>query len=157
MFCPSLSRQVVPPIQILIVPAAVEYVWIHSHCRRCVACGKLHSKVFISMKCLNSSHFAGPEKGGYYHEMFLRGKQFLSWHICRFKLKGTGRRQPSSFKNFPDFSTLPAIPKEILSAIGNNSEIVCGKSGSSPCFPNVANMVLPLSGLNAQPVWSLVM
>jgi len=77
--------------------------------------------------------------------MFLRGKQFLSWHIRRIKVKGNGRRQPTSSKNYPHFSALPGIPKDNLSAPGNDAGTVRGKSGPSlPCFADV----LPLPGLD---------
>ena len=54
--------------------------------------------------------FAGPDKGGYYHEMFLRGKQFLAERIARIKLKGTRSRKPSTPKNEPNFYRWPSLP-----------------------------------------------
>jgi len=57
------------------------------------------------------SVYQGSEKGGYYHEMFLRGKQFLAKQIPRCKTKGTGVRKKYSSKNYLDFSDLPPMPE----------------------------------------------
>jgi len=48
----------------------------------------------------------GLDKGGYYHEMFLRGKAFLSPRIMRVKVKGTGVRARSNPEQEPDLWTL---------------------------------------------------
>jgi len=52
----------------------------------------------------------GPDKGGYYHELFLRGKKSLTLKIHRMKIKGTGvraRSNPSAEPNF--YSMSPVI------------------------------------------------
>jgi hypothetical protein len=46
---------------------------------------------------------AGRDKCGYYHELFLRSKHFLSHRIQRLKIKGTGARKPSSPETEPNF------------------------------------------------------
>jgi hypothetical protein len=48
-------------------------------------------------------HLAGPDKGAYYHELFLRSKPFLSRRIQRTKIKGEGARKPSSPETEPNF------------------------------------------------------
>jgi hypothetical protein len=48
-------------------------------------------------------NLAGRDKCGYYHELFLRGKHFLSYRIQRLKIKGKGVRKPSSPETEPDF------------------------------------------------------
>lgn len=45
----------------------------------------------------------GPDAGGYYHELFLRGKDFLCKKMMRTKVKGTGYKAASSPEHEPDF------------------------------------------------------
>lgn len=45
----------------------------------------------------------GPDRGSYYHELFLRGKKFLCQGINRMKIKGTGARMASNPEQEPDF------------------------------------------------------
>jgi hypothetical protein len=63
----------------------------------------------------NQSHsrygaFSGPNKNFYYHELFLRGKAFLSLHLERKKIKGAASRRLGSREKEPDFSKLPVLP-----------------------------------------------
>jgi len=53
---------------------------------------------------------AGPDKGGYYHELFLRSKPGLAYRIQRHKLKGTGTRKAASPESEPDFYKMPSLP-----------------------------------------------
>jgi hypothetical protein len=48
----------------------------------------------------------GPDRGSYYHELFLRGKKFLCRGIGRMKIKGTGARMASNPDAEPDFYTM---------------------------------------------------
>jgi hypothetical protein len=50
---------------------------------------------------------AGPDKGAYYHELFLRGKQFLAQRIDR--VKGGHRKQHGS-KSEPNFYRIRPLP-----------------------------------------------
>lgn len=52
---------------------------------------------------------SGPDKGSYYHEYFLRGKEFLIHHIIRRKIKGTGARLPSNPNDEPDFYNMTYV------------------------------------------------
>jgi hypothetical protein len=56
--------------------------------------------------------FLGIDKGGYYHELFLRGKQFLAQNIYRIKIKGMGPRRPNPTANLPNLYSLPFLPEE---------------------------------------------
>ena len=56
---------------------------------------------------------SGPDKGGYYHELFLRGKKFLAFRIQRVKIKGTGVRKPSSPHTEPQFYSMPPLKTEV--------------------------------------------
>jgi hypothetical protein len=55
-------------------------------------------------------YLAGRDKGGYYHELFLRSKRFLSHRIQRIKIKGDGARKPSSPETEPNFYIIPFLP-----------------------------------------------
>lgn len=48
----------------------------------------------------------GPDRGSYYHELFLRGKKFLCRGIQRMKIKGTGARMASNPDAEPNFYTM---------------------------------------------------
>jgi len=60
---------------------------------------------------------AGPDKGGYYHELFLRGKVSLAYKLHRIRVKGTGVRLPTNPDNEPNFYALPPLTKDALPAI----------------------------------------
>ncbi|CAJ1936521.1 unnamed protein product [Cylindrotheca closterium] len=51
----------------------------------------------------------GKDNGGYYHELFLRGKVFLAKTMCRTKIKGTKYKAASSPDNEPDFYTMNPV------------------------------------------------
>jgi hypothetical protein len=55
-------------------------------------------------------NFTGRDKGGYYNELFLRSKRFLSYRINRIKIKGTGARKPGSPETEPSFYNAPFLP-----------------------------------------------
>jgi hypothetical protein len=52
----------------------------------------------------------GPDKGGYYHELFLRGKIFLAERMKRIRIKGNGVRAKSNPDAEPDFQSMNPIP-----------------------------------------------
>mmetsp|Transcript_48670 Transcript_48670/g.139944 ORF Transcript_48670/g.139944 Transcript_48670/m.139944 type:complete len:346 (-) Transcript_48670:218-1255(-) len=55
----------------------------------------------------------GRDRGGYYHELFLRDRIFLSHSIQRIKVKGTGVRARSNPDQEPDFWAMPwVLPAE---------------------------------------------
>jgi hypothetical protein len=66
-------------------------------------------------------NLAGRDKGGYYHELFLRNKRFLSHRIQRIKIKGTGARKPGSPESEPNFYIVPYLPSTI--APSKNAEV----------------------------------
>ena len=47
---------------------------------------------------------AGPDRGAYYHEYFLRGRSDLLKTLVRIRIKGTGFKSASSPATEPDFS-----------------------------------------------------
>jgi hypothetical protein len=52
----------------------------------------------------------GHDSGGYYHELFLRGKPFLCKHMVRTKVKGTKFKAASSPNQEPNFYLMVSIP-----------------------------------------------
>lgn len=65
------------------------------------------SKIASFQRQLNLYSFSrltqGPDKGGYYHELFLRGKPALCKSMTRTKVKGTKIRGCSNPQSEPDF------------------------------------------------------
>ncbi len=53
---------------------------------------------------------AGPDKGSYYHELFLRSKKALCRAIHRMKVKGTGCRMASNPRQEPNFYAMEPMP-----------------------------------------------
>lgn len=60
---------------------------------------------------------SGPDKGAYYHELFLRGKSALCHHIYRLRVKGTKIKSASCPENEPNFYQLP--PMESSTSLEN--------------------------------------
>jgi hypothetical protein len=71
------------------------------------------SKVSSFQRQLNLYGFQrltkGPDGGGYYHELFLRGKEFLSQNIQRITVKGTKIRARSNPEQEPNFYEMPWV------------------------------------------------
>lgn len=59
----------------------------------------------------------GIDKGGYYHELFLRGKVSLAYDIHRMRVKGTGVRLPTNPDKEPNFYALPPISDNMVAAL----------------------------------------
>ena len=51
----------------------------------------------------------GQDNKGYYHELFLRGKPFLTKYMARTKVKGTGFKAASSPDMEPDLYSMPHV------------------------------------------------
>lgn len=54
----------------------------------------------------------GPDRGSYYHELFLRNRKFLCEGIKRMKVKGTGARFASNPDQEPDFYKMQSVGLE---------------------------------------------
>lgn len=55
--------------------------------------------------------YLGRDKGGYFHEHFLRGKEELAVKVLRTKFKGTGPRRPNSMESpVPNFYEMTFLP-----------------------------------------------
>jgi hypothetical protein len=55
----------------------------------------------------------GPDRGAYYHELFLRSKQILCRGIYRMKVKGTGSRMASNPDQEPNFYQMSIMPPSV--------------------------------------------
>jgi hypothetical protein len=75
---------------------------------------------------------AGRDKGGYYHELFLRSKRFLSHRIQRIKIKGTGARKPGSPETEPNFYNAPFLPYTSLPIKNTQVSMVSNMLASGP-------------------------
>jgi hypothetical protein len=64
----------------------------------------------------------GRDRGGYYHELFLRGSMFLAHNIHRIKVKGTGVRARSNPEQEPNFWEMPWVSDD------NNKNNSCSES-----------------------------
>lgn len=59
---------------------------------------------------------SGPDKGGYYHELCLRGKPHLCTRIIRTRVKGA-RTKSHVYRSVPNFYEMPALsdsPSQVL-------------------------------------------
>eukprot|EP00339_Tiarina_fusa_P014260 CAMPEP_0117047090 /NCGR_PEP_ID=MMETSP0472-20121206/32559_1 /TAXON_ID=693140 ORGANISM="Tiarina fusus, Strain LIS" /NCGR_SAMPLE_ID=MMETSP0472 /ASSEMBLY_ACC=CAM_ASM_000603 /LENGTH=406 /DNA_ID=CAMNT_0004759689 /DNA_START=100 /DNA_END=1320 /DNA_ORIENTATION=- len=50
---------------------------------------------------------AGPDRGGYYHELFIRGRMDLCKRMARTRVKGNGSKAASSPSTEPNFYAMP--------------------------------------------------
>lgn len=55
---------------------------------------------------------AGRDRGGYYHELFLRNKLFLCQNMTRIRIKGTGIKGKANPASEPDFYSMAPIVHE---------------------------------------------
>jgi hypothetical protein len=78
----------------------------------------------------------GKDKGAYYHELFLRGKEFLSKSITRERVKGTFVKGKSNPATEPDFYGMPFVMANDKGAISTEQNHCCCKGTLSPTpFP----------------------
>mmetsp|Transcript_24999 Transcript_24999/g.30749 ORF Transcript_24999/g.30749 Transcript_24999/m.30749 type:complete len:329 (-) Transcript_24999:185-1171(-) len=55
----------------------------------------------------------GPDRGCYYHELFLRGKKFLCRAMDRVKVKGNGHRVAGNPEQEPNFYLMNPMPSSL--------------------------------------------
>lgn len=79
------------------------------------------SKIASFQRQLNLYGFnrltSGIDKGGYYHELFLKGKVSLAYDIHRMRVKGTRVRLPTNPDEEPNFYALPPIMKNMVASL----------------------------------------
>jgi hypothetical protein len=98
----------------------------------------------------------GPDRGSYYHELFLRGKKFLCRDINRMKIKGTGARMASNPEAEPIFYQMPqlsattdATPATITEDHNTNNDIKSSLSSAVQVMPPLkvtSQLAYPMPG-----------
>jgi len=92
----------------------------------------------------------GPDRGSYYHELFLKGKQFLCHGIARLKIKGTGARMPSNPDAEPNFYSMTPIPKQSDQACNESDQDIENWTSTNAIYHNIGS-VRPAHIPSAQP------
>jgi len=87
----------------------------------------------------------GPDHGGYYHELFLRGKVFLCASIQRIRVKGTLIRTTSSPETEPDFYLMPSVEAASMSSDANTTTTTTTTTATS--IPDMMMMTMPTPAL----------
>jgi hypothetical protein len=72
----------------------------------------------------------GKDNGGYYHELFLKAKPFLSKQMKRTKVKGIGFKAASSPETEPDFYNMPPVLVTPSSSVGDCNSSACSANTS---------------------------
>jgi hypothetical protein len=75
---------------------------------------------------------SGPDRGSYYHELFLRSKIVLCRGIHRMKIKGTGSRMAGNPQQEPNFYLMEEMPSVASSSESNQTRQVRRKTVSPP-------------------------
>jgi HSF-type DNA-binding len=73
----------------------------------------------------------GRDRGGYYHELFIRDREFLAHSIHRMKVKGTGVRARSNPDQEPDFWGMEWIPRSGGHRSNNHYDVATPPPSSS--------------------------
>lgn len=98
----------------------------------------------------------GADKGGYYHELFLRGKPALAHAIQRVKVKGTGVRAKANPNEEPNFWAMQWVATKHNLVSAGNSVSSCEQTASSqPHSPVVAPVTPPSMPLICDPLMEL--
>ena len=73
---------------------------------------------------------SGPDKGGYYHERFLRGKDQLCTTMIRTRIKGTRTKGASDPESEPNFYLMPSFADESSKPYSSTAEDDGNKSAT---------------------------
>jgi len=97
----------------------------------------------------------GTDRGGYYHECFLKHKLFLCQKMSRIRIKGTGIKAKASPETEPDFYSMPFLKPEpsttelnrdleheVTAALEDENKRACRESGKKEKKVGVADMFL---------------
>jgi len=66
---------------------------------------------------------SGPDKGGYYHERFLRDKPALCEGMLRIRIKGTGAKSPNNPETEPNFYEIESLSNQTHSPIIKSNQL----------------------------------
>ena len=93
--------------------------------------------------------FSGRDKGGYYHELFLRSKAFLAYRIPRTKLKNEGARKSTSPETEPNFYVLPFLPEEAPRTTNRLQGVFAASSSAATNVANESKTATSQGGMDA--------
>eukprot|EP00543_Licmophora_paradoxa_P006610 CAMPEP_0202458788 /NCGR_PEP_ID=MMETSP1360-20130828/28137_1 /ASSEMBLY_ACC=CAM_ASM_000848 /TAXON_ID=515479 /ORGANISM="Licmophora paradoxa, Strain CCMP2313" /LENGTH=228 /DNA_ID=CAMNT_0049079513 /DNA_START=410 /DNA_END=1096 /DNA_ORIENTATION=+ len=84
----------------------------------------------------------GRDRGGYYHSMFLRGREFLAKCILRTRVKGTGgvKAQPNP-ETEPNFYVMPYVFKDVSSEEAYPATAAISRVLENDCLNSLAHAV----------------
>lgn len=99
--------------------------------------------VLIRYIFLNQFDEIGHDKGGYYHELFLRGKPHLANKIPRTKLKNDGARKSTSPETEPNFYSYPFLPDVASSTAGPMVSAESDRKIATSSVPSSTQVSLP--------------
>jgi HSF-type DNA-binding len=94
----------------------------------------------------------GPDAGGYYHELFLRGREFLCQHLTRTKVKGTKFKAASNPDHEPDFYHMPFLSGVVVTRPSSDDESSYESARAEPLRRNsvgTRKVVKPLPALSS--------
>eukprot|EP00554_Chaetoceros_debilis_P011459 CAMPEP_0194105586 /NCGR_PEP_ID=MMETSP0150-20130528/5770_1 /TAXON_ID=122233 /ORGANISM="Chaetoceros debilis, Strain MM31A-1" /LENGTH=431 /DNA_ID=CAMNT_0038793505 /DNA_START=294 /DNA_END=1589 /DNA_ORIENTATION=- len=74
---------------------------------------------------------SGPDKGGYYHELFLRGKRQLCSRMIRMRIKGTRTKAASNPESEPNFYIMPPVSQSTRPSLSSLTSSSSSSSSSS--------------------------
>ncbi|EEC44591.1 predicted protein [Phaeodactylum tricornutum CCAP 1055/1] len=86
----------------------------------------------------------GPDRGSYYHELFLRGRPSLCHHIHRLRINGNEVRQSTIPEMEPDFAALPPVNQPIIDSfatVANAARRSLARSDSESENEPTANII----------------
>ena len=75
----------------------------------------------------------GRDRGAYYHELFLKGKAFLSLYMNRTKIKGTRIRPRNNPKAEPNFYNMPFVGSTQKTDMQENARDHKGSENTKTC------------------------
>eukprot|EP00529_Nitzschia_sp_RCC80_P021386 CAMPEP_0113496492 /NCGR_PEP_ID=MMETSP0014_2-20120614/30149_1 /TAXON_ID=2857 /ORGANISM="Nitzschia sp." /LENGTH=387 /DNA_ID=CAMNT_0000390415 /DNA_START=140 /DNA_END=1303 /DNA_ORIENTATION=- /assembly_acc=CAM_ASM_000159 len=82
----------------------------------------------------------GRDRGGYYNELFLRGRVYLAHAIQRQKVKGTGVRARSNPDQEPDFWAMPFVEQSTAAPVSCPSQQQSSSSCAAAAAPVAPRM-----------------
>jgi hypothetical protein len=91
----------------------------------------------------------GKDKGGYYHELFLRNRVFLAHNIQRIKVKGTGVRARSNPEQEPNLWSMAWLEENNVSASSTSST---SSDSTLPVSSPSASLEFPVQLQQEQPI-----
>jgi hypothetical protein len=86
----------------------------------------------------------GRDRGGYYHELFLRNKEFLAHEIRRVQVKGTRVRARSNPEQEPNFWTMQWCKPKITAATSKDENVGTCTGGLARNIPPASNAFVSL-------------